>query len=237
MPLPSPFAWIDIPAGKVTVKNQTHDVPAFAIAKYPLTNTQFAPFIEAGGYRERKWWTDAGWGQRERDGWTEPRFWNDSKWNGTEQPVVGVSWYEAIAYCQWLSEQTGQKILLPTGQQWQRAAQGDDGRDYPWGSQWNRNLCNNNVDKKGIGKTTPVTQYEGNGDSPFGVVDMAGNVWEWCLTEYKSGNNSANGTEVRVLRGGSWFIPDTVIFRCDYRNRNDPYNRYSNWGFRLALSH
>ena len=204
--LPPPFAWIDIPTGKVTLitkngwaenyipegQSQTFDVPAFAIAKYPLTNAQFAPFIEAGGYKTKKWWTDAGWGQREKDGWTEPRFWSDSKWNGTEQPVVGVSWYEAIAYCQWLSEQTGQKILLPTEQQWQFAAQGDEGRDYPWGSGWNRDLCNNNVDKKGIGKTTPVTQYEGKGDSPFGVVDMAGNVWEWCLTEHESGSNGIN---------------------------------------------
>jgi formylglycine-generating enzyme required for sulfatase activity len=96
--------------------------------------------------------------------WTEPRYWTDSTWNGDEQPVVGVSWYEAAAYCKWLSELTGEAITLPTEQQWQRAAQGDDGRAYPWGPNWDRSRCNNNVDGRGIGRTTPVRQYEGKGD-------------------------------------------------------------------------
>ena len=257
MPLPPPFAWIEVPAGKVELgkgwddnahsAGKTFDVPAFAIAKYPLTNAQFAPFIEAGGYRERKWWTDAGWKLCESDiwilpgywsgSWTEPGYWRDSEWNGAEQPVVGVSWYEAITYCQWLSEQTGQKILLPTEQQWQRAAQGDDGRDYPWGSQWDAIRCQNSVGNNRSGVTSPVTQYEGKGDSPFGVVDMAGNMWEWCLTEYMSGSISINGTETRVLRGGSWGHTDSDDFRCGYRYWNHPDVRYDDGGFRLALSY
>jgi len=178
--MPKPFAWIDIPN------------KGYSIAKYPVTNAQFAEFIKAGGYEIEKWWTEEGW-QKRLEGWhyqdktwqasgtswTQPRYWDDKKLNGAMQPVVGVSWFEAVAFCLWLSDATGENIMLPTEDQWQYAAQGDDGRTYPWGNEWNRDLCNNNVDKKGIGKTTPVTQYEGKGDSPFGVVDMSGNVWEW----------------------------------------------------------
>jgi len=183
--LPAPFAWIEIPGRK----GKTWQGAPYQIAKYHVTNAQFRLFVDAGGYRERKWWTDAGWAAREREKWTEPRYWSDSKWNGNEYPVVGVSWYEAVAYCLWLSEALGEKIMLPTEDQWQYAAQGDDKRAYPWGNTWDGSRCNNRVGGQGIGKTTPVRQYEGKGDSPFGVVDMAGNVWEWCLTDYETKSN------------------------------------------------
>ena len=101
--LPPPFEWVEIPAGKVTIEEggyleggNNFDVPAFAIAKYPMTNGQFAKFIEAGGYRERKWWTEAGWQQKGKEGWTEPRYWQDKKCNGVEYPVVGVLMVEAV---------------------------------------------------------------------------------------------------------------------------------------------
>jgi formylglycine-generating enzyme required for sulfatase activity len=196
-------------------------VPAFCIAKYPITNAQFAQFIEAGGYAERQWWTDSGLRLRESKNWTEPRYWQDDKWNGADQPVVGVSWYEAVAFCRWLSDATGEAITLPTEQQWQRAAQGDDGREYPWGNTWDKSRCN--TDESGIGKTTPVTQYAGKGDSPFGVVDMAGNVWEWCLTDYATGAvDVAADAEPRVLRGGAW-SDDGGRARCAYRGHGYPW--------------
>ena len=226
--LPAPFAWVEIPK------------KGYSIAKYPVTNAQFAKFIEAGGYKHQQWWTVAGWEQRQQDKWTEPRYWIDSTWNGAEQPVVGVSWFEAVAFCLWLSETTGEKIMLPTEDQWQYAAQGDDGRAYPWGPKWDASRCNNSVDSKGIGKTTTVRQYEGadgrpSGDSPFGVVDMAGNVREWCLTDYDTKTNDINSNITnRVLRGGSWHKSVTGIFRCGYRNRNDPHLRYNFNGFRLS---
>lgn len=207
------------------------------IAKYPLTNAQFAKFIEAGGYREKRWWTAAGWKQREQDKWTEPRYWNDEKWNGADYPVVGVSWYEAVAFCRWLSEVSGEPVMLPTEQQWQRAAQGDDGRTYPWGNDWDGSRCNNSVSPNNSDGTTPVWQYEGLGDSPFGVVDMAGNVWEWCLTDYKNGTNDVNGSaDSRVLRGGSWFDGLTDYFRCGYRIWYAPLNWYLDRGFRVSRS-
>ncbi|HEY85774.1 MAG TPA: SUMF1/EgtB/PvdO family nonheme iron enzyme [Chloroflexi bacterium] len=224
--LPAPFAWIEIPG-----KN-------YSIAKYPLTNAQFAPFIKAGGYKNKKWWTAAGWQMREKEKWREPRYWTDAKWNGPEHPVVGVSWYEAVAYCLWLSEKTSQEIMLPTEDLWQYAAQGDDRREYPWGNEWDCKRCNNSVSPCDSNATTPVRQYEGKnkGDSPFGVVDMAGNVWEWCLTEYESKRNNLDGTNVRVLRGGSWLNGYTGNFRVSARNRYTPDFRLNDGGFRLALS-
>ncbi|MCB0074494.1 MAG: SUMF1/EgtB/PvdO family nonheme iron enzyme, partial [Caldilineaceae bacterium] len=165
-----------------------------------------------------------------------PRFWTDKQWNGAEQPVVGVSWYEAVAYCRWLSDKTGQAIMLPTEAQWQYAAQGNDGREYPWGNEWDCKRCNNSVKPCDSNVTTTVTAYEGQGDSPFGVVDMAGNVWEWCLTQYNSGSNDLNGTDVRVLRGGSWYNNNAFNFRATYRSWLNPRNWLGDRGFRVALS-
>jgi formylglycine-generating enzyme required for sulfatase activity len=222
--MPAPFDWVAIP-GK-----------GYSIAKYPITNAQFAKFIEAGGYQQQKWWTSDGWQQREEDGWTQPRYWNDNKWNGAEQPVVGVSWYEAVAFCLWLSETAGERIMLPTEQQWQYAAQGDDGRTYPWGNDWDCQRCNNSVSPCDSNVTTSVTQFEGKGNSPFGVVDMAGNVWEWCLTGYDTGSQDKSGTDVRVLRGGSWYNGDADFFRCDFRYRDNPHGRDFDYGFRVSRS-
>jgi formylglycine-generating enzyme required for sulfatase activity len=247
--LPPPFEWVDISAGRVMVETVSSsidpdvpvrdqfrfDVPAFQIAKYPLTNAQYARFMETSGYRERKWWTAAGWQQREQDGWTEPRYWRYAKWNGAEKPVVGVSWYEAVAFCRWLSEVSGEPVMLPTEQRWQRAAQGDDGREYPWGNEWDGARCNNSVSPRRSRQTTPVTQYP-NGASPFGAMDMSGNVWEWCLTVYESGSTSLDGTDVRVLRGGSWNYNDPDIFRASYRTCWDPSDWSADFGFRCVRS-
>jgi formylglycine-generating enzyme required for sulfatase activity len=247
--LPPPFEWIEIPAGQVKLitekgwsknyipkgKSRTFDVPAFMIAKYPLTNAQYAKFVEAGGYREQKWWTDAGWQACEEKRWIKPRFWLNKKWNGADYPVVGVSWYEAVAFCRWLSETTGEDMLLPTEQQWQRAAQGDDGRVYPWGNEWDGERCNNSVSSHDSNQTTPVTQYL-DGASPYGVLDMSGNVWEWCLTAYESGSISPDGTDVRILRGSAWLGTTAADFRASYRNWGNPQIRDDVRGFRCARS-
>ena len=239
--LPKPFAWVEIPENqKIDVFGQDRfitNLSAYWVAKYPVTNAQFAKFIEADGYNTKRWWTDAGWQQREKDGWTEPRYWTDSKWNGAEQPVVGVSWYEAVAFCLWLSEVTGEKIMLPTEAQWQYAAQGDDGRTYPWGNDWDCERCNNSVNPCDSNVTTPVRQYERTNASPFGVVDMAGNIWEWCLTDYENRTNSVNSiASIRVLRSGSWDDNDTDLFRCDLRNGNVPFDGFVFGGFRISRS-
>ncbi len=236
--LSAPFAWIDI-LGK-----------GYSIAKYPITNRQYGRFVAAGGYDQRQWWTDAGWEAKQQglvldwgtgqgvatdNPWTQPRFWDDSQWNGTEHPVVGVSWYEALAFCLWLSDVTGEKIMLPTEEQWQYAAQGDDGRKYPWGDEWDCSRCNNSVKPCQSEGTTPVRQYEGKGDSPFGVVDMSGNVWEWCLTDYDNGSNDmTSSASSRVVKGGGWFHFTAADPRCNFRYYDAPYGNYNFRGFRIA---
>ncbi len=244
--MPQPFAWIDIPPGQVNLggyyganggyvtESMRFNVSAFSIAKYPLTNAQFAKFIEADGYNHQDWWTDDGWQMRENEGVLEPRFWKDVKWNKLNYPVVGISWYEAIAFCHWLSEVSGENITLPTDQEWQRAAQGDTQWAYPYGDNFDERRCNFNA----YG-TTSVTQYEGRrkGNSPFGVVDMSGNVWEWCLTKFEANDNKPDGTDVRILRGGSWNDNTTDKLRVDYRYGNTPSFAYNYFrGFRIARS-
>jgi len=235
--LPPPFEWIEIPSGNVIIeKRGASKVPAFAIAKYPVTNGQYAKFIEAGGYQDRQWWTTAGWKTRKQKGWTEPRYWGHEKFNGVEQPVVGVSWYEAVAFCQWLSNLSGEAITLPTEQQWQRAAQGDDGRPYPWGNHFDETRCNNSVDARKRDRTTPVCNYERLDDSPFGVVDMAGNVQEWCLTAYESDSALLDGTDSRIVRGGSWVMARPILFRAPSRFCGEPFFYSDALGFRCSCA-
>ena len=242
--LPAPFAWIEIPAGEVTLEDkdgfyggdETFDVAAFEIAKYPITNAQFERFMKDGGYGNAEWWTVDGeiW---KRDGnWAEPRFWQDGNFNRAKKPVVGVSWYEAAAFCQWMSYKTGWKIMLPSELQWQRAAQGDDGRIYPWGNEWDCKRCNNSVEPCTSKKTTLVQQYEGTdkGDSPFGVVDMAGNAWEWCLTDVVSGRNELIISNTAIIRGGSMNFNVEDVFRVGFRNAGNPRQMNNNIGFRIA---
>lgn len=218
-----PITWIAIPNKQ------------YSIAKHPVTNAQFADFIEANGYYNRQFWSDAGWNQRMIDHWTAPRSWQAEQFNDLEMPVVGVSWYEAIAFCVWLSELTGSQITLPTSNQWQYAAQGDDGRLYPWGDEWDASRCNHNVDKTGVGKITPVTRYEGKGESPFGVVDMAGNVWEWCMTDDKDNNHEIMAAaNTRIIHGGSWDGRSIDLYRCDRWSRCYPKYGMINCGFRVV---
>lgn len=232
--MPAPFAWIDIPAGQVTLipdesdkknsylkQDTTFTVPAFRIAKYPTTNAQFRAFVQDGGYINDHWWTADGLAARKAEKWTQPRFWNDAQFNGGDQPVVGVSWYEAVAFCGWLSAKTQHKIMLPTEQQWQRAAQGDTAWAYPWGDDFIAENCRSNVGgaPASPGNTTPVTQYEGRGDSPFGVVDMIGNADEWCLTGYSDGEIDTNKkSSLRVTRGGTWAAASLLILNVNSRN-------------------
>lgn len=233
--MPKPFDWIAI--------------HGYSIAKYPVTNEQYGFFVEANGYLTQKWWTEAGWEAREKGwgwvgndfketgkAWTEPRYWQDAKLNGAHQPVVGVSWHEAVAFCLWLSDVTGENVMLPTEDQWQYAAQGNNRKIYPWGNEWDYNRCNNSVNPCSSSGTALVTEYEGKGDSPFGVVDMVGNVWEWCLTDYSTKINHINSIANRpILRGGSWVNAFPEIFRADYQHRDLPHTRNNVIGYRIAL--
>lgn len=239
--LPPPFEWCYVSAGKVTIEyndteKRTFDVSPFYISKYPITNAQFAKFIEANGYRISDYWTIVGWNTRNIEQWTEPRFWRDERFNDAKNPVVGVSWYEALAFNLWLNERARQvqephfQILLPTEHQWQRAAQGDEGWPYPWGDRFNKEWCN--TIESSIGKTTSVTQYP-HGVSPFGVMDMSGNVWDWCLTKFDEDNELLEGVMPRIAKGGSWHF-NQLFARTTYREWNNPFARFHNYGFRVV---
>ncbi len=225
------------------VKNELpqHEVtlPAFAISRYAVTNAEFANFVEDGGYTTSAYWSEAGWQQKTAELWSQPRYWEDEKWNHPSQPVVGVSWYEATAYCRWLSAKTGREYRLPTEAEWEKAARGTDGRRYPWGNSWDPARCNNK--EGGPGKTTEVGEYP-QGDSPFNVGEMVGQIWEWCSTQYaaypyepRDGRENGEREEVRVLRGGSWYDSDPEgVCRCAFRLWNGPRLRGSSGGFRCA---
>ncbi len=213
---------------------------AFTIAKYPTTNAQFAKFVEDGGYKQKRWWSESGWQEKLYREWTEPLHWYNEKLNGVDQPVVGITEYEALAFCNWLSEASSELIMLPTEQQWQRAAQGDDRRNFPCGNKWDCNRCNNSVNPCKNHTTTPVTQYEGTtrGDSFFGVVDMAGNTWEQCLIEYNPRHTELKRTVVGILKGCSYIGNSFDSYRADYRQRKVYYefDRSSDCGFRFCHS-
>lgn len=247
--LPQPFEWVTIPTGDVTLNTEPQkqdnyipktdtgtvfSLPAFEIGKYPITNAQFAKFIEAGGYSNDIWWTQAGIVHRDEEQWIQPRFWQDTAFMGDDKPVVGISWYESIAFSLWLSHVTGEQISLPTEQQWQRAAQGNTKQIFVWGNHWDGRLCNHNVNKEGVGQPSSVRQYEGKGDSPFGVVDMAGNIWEWCLTLFETGSHDIHEIGARCLRGASW--SNTVIdyYRAINRNWGTPDFWFDSGGFRIV---
>ncbi len=224
-----PHDWVSIPAGPVTLAAggylaaiTTFTLPPFALSRYPVTNTQFGEFITAGGYTDNRWWCAHGRALRQKERWTESRYWHGRDWNAPDCPIVGISWYEALAYCRWLSQETGQTITLPTEQQWQRAAQGDDGRYYPWGNmEPEATHCNWH---RQVDETTPVTQYP-HGASPFGVMDMCGNVWEWCLTGWQSGLTEVDGREPCLLRGGCWSSDSPLSLRVTNRSPQDPNTR------------
>lgn len=242
--LPQPFDWVDIPAGQVTLEispwnsnddyiqqSTIFDVPAFQICKYPITYAQYELFVNDDGYENQSYWTQAGWSWK-GDKTTPEVYWQDKKWHLADHPVVGVTWYEAYAFTQWFAAKTGAKIILPTDQQWQRTAQGDDGREYPWGNGFAKSRCNTR--ESGIDKTTPVTQYP-TGASPFGVLDMSGNVWEWCLTDFKAGSNKIESANTRVLRGGAWYFNSNSA-RVPIRSDNDPNLRNYFIGFRVVCA-
>jgi formylglycine-generating enzyme required for sulfatase activity/energy-coupling factor transporter ATP-binding protein EcfA2 len=213
----------------------------FMIGVYPVTNREFRGFVEDKGYHREEFWIPEGWQWRQKERITEPGYWYDRKWNGPNFPVVVVSWYEAAAYANWVSEVTGKSYRLPTEAEWEKAARGTDGRRYPWGNEFDKNLCNSYESK--LRRTSPVGIYP-CGNSPYGCFDMAGNVLEWCADwfdeKYYSKGPEKNPTgpkagSHRVLRGGCW-ISVAGVCACAFRYRGLPDFRDDDLGFRLARS-
>ncbi len=185
------------------------DIPAYAIGKYPVTNTEYLDFVRANPrYVPGRWTTDQIPAGKEN------------------HPVVNVSFQDALAYCQWLSQQTGEQYRLPTEEEWEKAARGawPETQRYPWGDDWDQARVN--TKSSGHGDTTPVNAPEGKNISPFNVIDMVGNVWEWTNTPYTKGRY--------VIRGGSWRY-DNRYARISCRGRGAPESRDPDLGFRVVM--
>lgn len=198
--------------------SHTVSVEAFEIDIYEVTNAEFAFFVEQTGYV-----TEA-----EKAG--EPETWRTYATEGREaHPVVKVTWADAEAYCRWVGKR------LPTEAEWEKAARGTDGRIYPWGNDWDPAKANSR--ESGYRGTLVVGSLP-DGASPYGVMDMAGNVWEWTADWYQAypGSDMTSpyfGEQYRVTRGGGWFS-DAFHLRTANRSATAPEARNDDLGFRCA---
>jgi formylglycine-generating enzyme required for sulfatase activity len=222
--------WVEVPAGKFRYGGRKVEIalPAFYIARYPVTNCQFRCFIDdPQGYADGRWW----------EGLAEPSGRpHESFLDTANHPRETVSWFEAMAFCRWLSETLGHEIRLPSEQEWEKAARGSDGREFPWGEfrsgHANMNEQWGEVGPHRLGQTSAVGLYP-QGASPCGALDMAGNVWEWCLNRYDEPNKTDQDGEVRrVVRGGSWGF-NRGLARCACRDYGVPGFRGHVLGFRV----
>jgi gamma-glutamyl hercynylcysteine S-oxide synthase len=212
---------------------------SFLIDAMPVTNGDFARFVEAGGYESPRWWTPAGWEfARERE-LAHPNYWLDPVWNPLEVPVTGVSWWEALAFARFCGKS------LPTEAQWEYACRGSDDRTYPWGDEA-PTLAHANFAPEcepEDRRPTPPDAHPAN-VSPFGCVDMSGNFAEWCLDNYSPGYGweGAAGPDPlyvtreedeHVVRGGCGLHSDDYL-RCAARDTYRPGLRDNLLGFRCV---
>ena len=209
-------------------------LPAFWLARYPITVAQYAPFV-AEGYREdaEHWWTTAGWQWKQSQQRTQPWRWDHPDYSGANQPVIGVTWYEATAYCAWLNDQVaaqGYEFRLPTEAEWEAAAAYDaqmQRRNYPWGA--DEPTPERAIYKESkLGRPAPVGCCP-SGAAACGVLDLAGNVWEWTTSSYK-GYPAQSGTlekgftpdDYDVPFRGGYYNSNRTNVRCGARNRGHP---------------
>ena len=240
-------AWVEPEMPQHTVV-----LDGFWISRIEVTNAQWQTFMQADGYSTQRYWTSEGWRWRTENAIiTAPGQWTDSDFNGQNYPVVGVSWYESAAYASWLADRTGIAIRLPTEAEWEKSARGTQGRVYPWGNDWDAsraNYCDSNCPNDwkdieysdGYALTAPVGSYAA-GASPYGALDMAGNVREWVGDWYANsyvgaGQRNPTGPDSggsRVVRGGSWTNKPAYV-RSAFRNWYVPDARNFDVGFRLV---
>jgi formylglycine-generating enzyme len=194
-------------------------VGGFRMARTPIANAEFATFLEASGV-------------------APPPFWADPRFSDPQQPVVGVTWTEAVDFCEWLTQERGALHRLPTEAEWERAARGGrDGERYPWGDE---------APERWFGTPAgplPAPPRVGQGPANgFGLTDLAGVVHEWCLDWYaadaygpapvRAPTGPPEGTR-RVSRGGAWRHQEPWS-PVAHRSSLPPGRRYSDYGFRVA---
>ncbi|MCA9287234.1 MAG: SUMF1/EgtB/PvdO family nonheme iron enzyme [Phycisphaerales bacterium] len=227
--LPLELVWIDCSG---TSGPAADDLPeenpagGFFIARTEITNAQYAAFVADSGY-------DGSDHPSSKPGETFLRHFDresDGRFAcppGREHDAVtNVSWYHAAAFCRWLSEQTGAVVRLPTDREWERAAGGTERRTYPWGDEWDATRCNWGDSRNrrfggfdGYPEIAPVGSFP-DGATPEGVLDMAGNAWEWTLDQ--------------SLRGGPWCLGPEMM-RCDQVAREDADRADDKFGFRVVV--
>lgn len=218
-------AWVTVPAGDYIYGEDNQKIKIkqpFELSKYPVTNAQFAAFVD-DGYQDETFWHPAGWKWRTANSVTMPLHWDDLQWNGATCPVVGISWWEADAFCRWAG------VRLPSEREWEAAARGPNGLVYPWDNKWKDGICN--AKETALQQTSPVGIFPQSASS-CGAHDMAGNVWEWCVDHYNPAEQKDNNAG-RVLRGGSW-RGRAGSCRSSIRNDLRPEGRDVAIGFRVA---
>ena len=222
-----PFLMGTIPTG---LRKTDHEEPqrkvmldAYCIGQYLVTNAQYSQFVEATGH-------------------SLPQFHTDPRFNSPDYPVVGVTWYDTQAFLEWLEELAGEAYRLPTEAEWEKAARGTDGREYPWGDEWESSKANTSESR--FKRLTPVESYP-DSVSVYGCYDMAGNAYEWCSDwfhpeTYKHSPATNPQGPVRgrrkVIRGGSWVARGEFAARCANRAAYEPIQAVHNVGFRLVKS-
>jgi len=234
----------------------------YYMTRYPITNAQFDLFVkDENGYQNNKWWTEAGLE------WRKDRTKPDKRggvFDLPNHPVVYVRWYEAFAFTRWATKNVERltfnvwkngkieplhlgngkfEIRLPSEAEWERAARGEqDNQPYPWEGDITPNHAN--YSDTGIGATSAVGAFP-LGINKYGLLDLSGNVWEWCLTEWQDDHkdylkneeklNSLEGDVRRVVRGGSYLNVGSLL-RCALRYGYNPYRGNDYFGFRVVVS-
>lgn len=218
------------------------ELAAFHIDRYPVTNRLYRAFIESGGYQRQTYWSEAGWAFVRDKRLQVPLYWSDSHWNGDDQPVTGISWWEAGAYARFAGKE------LPTEAQWEKAARGTDGRRYPWGDDEptpRHALYAVDCDPAELRRRSVPVHAFPLGASPWGGMDFSGNVGEWCqdnaslnyawdLTRVNPRYWRAE-TDDHIVRGGSGLHNEDYL-RCSSRDYYAPTLRDNIVGFRCVVN-
>jgi len=235
----------------------------FLMARFPITNEQFMFFVDSSLYStvaEKEGygmtWVDEDWKRTKGADWKHPRGPKTSIGDLSKHPALQLTWTDGLAYCEWLMKQFGNDVpkgLIfrpPTEAEWEKAARGTDGREWPWGNQFDEKKCNSSEGGRGV--TTPIGIYSPFGDSPYGVCDSAGNIWEWTTSlwgkddyilkfvypyDSRDGRERLNIIEnfISVVRGGCYDRMSDEV-RCAFRGYRDRKSSHDDTGFRIVLA-